>query len=145
MSFRLVSASIIASFAMASSAYAASPAEVVQRHVDSMKTGDITRIMDDYSADTVVITPKGLVAGQTPADGPGVYSGSANAQRVFATITAKPNLPGVKAMETRIAPVGTDGALLYWVQNKGQPNEVSGKDVFIVRNDKIVYQAILVD
>lgn len=145
MSFRPFAASIVASFCLASAAYAASPSEVVQRHVDSMKTGDIKLIMDDYSADTVVIAPQGLVADQKPADGPGVFSGAANAQRVFSTITAKPNLPGVQAMETRIEPVGTDGALLYWVQNKGKPNQVAGKDVFIVRNDKIVYQAILVD
>jgi hypothetical protein len=142
---RLAAAALVSSLGLATVAHAATPAEVVQRHVDSMKRGAIQPIMADYAADTVVVTPQGLVAGQAPANGPGVYSGQANARRVFATLTDAAHHPGIKAMETRIEPAGPDGAILHWVQFKGQPQQVSGKDVFIVRADKIVFQAIFVD
>lgn len=48
-------------------------------------------------------------------------------------------------MQTRIEPDGGDVALLRWVQFKGTPKQVTGEDVFVVRGDKILYQAILVD
>lgn len=124
-------------------AAAMSPAEVVQQHVDAMKTGNIDSIMSDYADDTVVITPQGLVQDQDPATGPGVFVGKESAQKVFSTITA--NMDAVKGMETTIEPKGTDVAFLHWTQLKGQPGEVSGTDVFIVRNSKIQFQDIVVD
>ena len=122
-----------------------SPADVVQHHVTAMKTGDIGAIMSDYADDAVVIAPEGLVKDQTPAKGPGVFSGAADAQRVFATLTAPDNLGAIKGMETRIEPKGSDVAFLYWTQFKGQPNQVTGRDVFVVRNSKIVFQDIIPD
>lgn len=145
MSLRWIAAAAVLTCTVPVAAQAQTAAEVVQRHVDSMKTGDLNKVMADYSADTVVVTPQGLVSDQKPAVGPGVFSGQAEARRVFTVLTSPGSLPGIKAMETRIEPVGTDGALLHWVQNKGKPNQVAGKDVFIVRNNKIVYQTILVD
>jgi hypothetical protein len=130
---------------LASAAGAATPSQIVQRHVDSMKRAQLPQIMADYAKDTVVVTPKGLVAGQTPADAPGVFSGQTQARRVFTTLTDATHLPGIKAMETSIEPAGADGAILHWVQFKGQPQQASGKDVFIVRGDKIVFQAIIPD
>jgi len=145
MFLRLAAAAAVMTLGLAGAAHAATPAQVVARHVASMKVGALPAIMNDYSADTVVVTPEGLVAGQTPAKGPGIYSGQARARRVFATLTDKDHHPGIKAMETRIEPAGPDSAILHWVQFKGQPQQVSGKDVFIVRGDKIVFQAIFVD
>lgn len=145
MKLRLATAAVAMTLGLAGTAIAATPAEVVARHVESMKVGKLQPIMDDYSADTVVVTPEGLVAGQMPAKGPGIYSGQAQAQRVFATLTDKDHHAGIKAMETTIEPAGPDSAILHWVQFKGQPQQVSGKDVFIVRKDKIVFQAIFVD
>ncbi|MBO9670425.1 MAG: hypothetical protein J7485_07905 [Sphingobium sp.] len=144
MHFRLATA-VVLSLGFATAALAATPAEVVARHVESMKAGNLQPIMNDYAADTVVVTPEGLVPGQMPSKGPGIYSGRAQAQRVFATLTDKDHHPGIKAMETRIEPAGPDSAILHWVQFKGTPQQVSGKDAFIVRNDKIVFQAIFVD
>jgi hypothetical protein len=141
----ILSAAAMASLGFASIASAATPSQIVQRHVDSMKRGQLPAIMADYAASTVVVTPKGLVAGQAPADAPGVYSGQAQARRVFATLTDTTHLAGIKSMETKIEPAGTDGAILHWVQFKGQPQQASGKDVFIVRGDKIVFQAIIPD
>ena len=122
-----------------------SPANVVEQHVKSMKTGDLDAIMSDYADDAVVIAPEGLVKDQTPAKGPGVFSGAADARRVFATLTAPDNLGAIKGMETRVEPKGSDVAFLYWTQFKGQPNQVTGRDVFVVRNSKIVFQDIIPD
>ncbi len=141
----LFAAAMVLSLGAATAAHAATPAEVVQRHVESMKRGELAPIMADYAADTVVVTPEGLVQGQMPAKGPGVYSGQREARRVFTTLTDPGHHPGIKAMETRIEAAGPDGAILHWVQFRGQPQQVSGKDVFIVRRDKIVFQAIFVD
>lgn len=141
---RLIYAGIM-SLSLAASASAATPAEIVARHVANMKVGKLQPIMDDYAVDTVVVTPEGLVANQKPAKGPGIYSGRAQAQRVFTTLTDKDHHGGIKAMETVIEPAGPDSVILHWVQYKGQPQQVSGKDAFIVRKDKIVFQAIFVD
>jgi hypothetical protein len=145
MKSRFAAATIILSLGLSTAVMAATPAEVVERHVASMKRGTLQPIMDDYSADTVVVTPKGLVANQTPADGPGVYSGQAAARRVFTTLTDAAHHPGIKAMETRVEPAGADSVILHWVQFKGQPQQASGKDVFVVRGGKIVFQAIILD
>jgi len=144
MHLRHTAAALIA-FGLAAGAFAATPSQIVARHVANMKIGKLQPIMADYSADTVVVTPEGLVAGQHPAKGPGIYSGQAQARRVFATLTDKGHHPGIKAMETRIEPSGPDSVILHWVQFKGRPQQVSGKDAFVVRNNKIVFQAIFVD
>lgn len=123
----------------------ASPTQVVENHVKAMKTGDLSAIMSDYADDAVVIAPEGLVKDQMPATGPGVFSGAEDAKRVFATLAAPDNLDAIKGMETRVEPKGEDVAFLYWTQFKGQPNEVSGRDVFVVRNSKVVFQDIILD
>ena len=125
-------------------ASAATPAQVVQHHVAVMKRGDLAAIMSDYAANTIVIAPPGLVHGQ-PAKGVGVFVGSNDARRVFATLTDKDHHPGVRTMETSISPGGPGIARLRWVQFKGTPQQVSGEDIFVVRSGKIAYQAILVD
>jgi ketosteroid isomerase-like protein len=129
----------------ASESAGATPVQVVEKHVEAMKTGDLDKIMSDYAEDTVVITPPGLVSDQTPATGPGVFSGVVDARRVFAAIVAPDGLDAVKAMETRTEAKGDDVAFLYWTQFKGQPNEISGTDVFVVRDSKIVFQDIILN
>lgn len=126
-----------------SAAQPMSPQAVVEQHVQAMKTGDIGIIMRDYADDVVVITPQGLVSDQTPETGPGVFSGVADAQRVFATITQPANMDAVKAMETRIEPKGEDIAFLHWTMSKGTADELSGVDVFVVRDNKIEFQNII--
>lgn len=120
------------------------PVQVVEDHVVAMKKADVDLIMSDYADDTVVITPEGLVAGQQPAKGPGVYSGIANARKVFVTLTNKDNIGPVRSMVARIEPLGDDVALLHWVQFQGTPQQVTGEDVFVVRNGKIAFQDIVV-
>lgn len=128
-------------------AYAAdrTPEQVVKDHVASMKTADVDKVMSDYADDTVVITPPGLVPTQVPANAPGVYSGKANARKVFVVLTGKDSIDGIRAMETMVEPLGGDVALLRWMQFRGTPKQVSGVDVFVVRHDKIVVQDIILD
>jgi len=122
-----------------------SPEQVVKDHVASMKTGNVDAVMRDYAPNTVVITPPGLVPTQKPATGPGVYSGIANARKVFVVLTGKGSIAGIRAMETSVEPLGGDVALLHWVQFRGTPKQVSGTDVFVVRGGKVVVQDIIVD
>ena len=121
------------------------PEQVVKDHVASMKTADVDKVMSDYAEDTVVVTPPGLVPTQIPANAPGVYSGKANARKVFVVLTGKDSIDGIRAMETIVEPLGGDVALLRWMQFRGTPKQVSGVDVFVVRDDKIVVQDIILD
>jgi len=143
----LVKVAAAIAFLSAAPAFAAdrTPEQVVKDHVASMKTANLDAVMADYADDTVVITPPGLVPGQTPANAPGVYSGKTNARKVFVVLTGKGSIDGIRAMETVVEPLGGDVALLRWMQFRGTPKQVSGVDVFVVRNDKIVVQDIVVD
>jgi hypothetical protein len=96
------------------------------------------------SEDTVVVTPPGLVPGQNPANAPGVYSGKANARKVFAVLTGR-GPAGARAMTTVVEPLGGDVALLRWTSWPGTPRQSSGIDVFVVRRGKIVMQDIIPD
>jgi ketosteroid isomerase-like protein len=143
----LVKMAAALSLLAAAPAYAAdrSPEQVVKDHVASMKSADVDKVMSDYADDTVVITPPGLVPGQTLANAPGVYSGKANARKVFVVLTGKDSIEGIRAMETIVEPLGGDVALLRWMQFRGTPKQVSGIDVFVVRGDRIVVQDIVLD
>lgn len=132
-------------WAVAAQAADRTPEQVVKDHVASMKTGNVDTVMRDYAPNTVVITPPGLVPSQKPAKGPGVYSGIANARKVFVVLTGKGSIDGIRAMETTVEPLGGDVALLHWVQFRGTPKQVSGTDVFVVRHGKVVVQDIIVD
>ena len=128
----------------ATAASAATPTQVVEHHVAVMKKGDLAAIMSDYAPNTIVLAPPGLVRGQA-TKGVGVFVGSKDARRVFATLTDKDHHPGVRTMETSVSPAGPDAARLRWVQFKGTAQQVSGEDIFVVRGGKIAYQAILPD
>jgi limonene-1,2-epoxide hydrolase len=136
---------VLSLLAAPASAAMPTPAEVVAHHVAAMKKADVAAIMSDYATDVVVITPQGLVSTQRPSTGPGVFSGAANARAVFVTLTGKNSIAGIRAMTTRVEPLGRDVALLHWVQFRGTPRQVSGEDVFVIRNGKIVVQNIIVD
>lgn len=143
----LVKVAAAIAFLSAAPAFAAdrTPEQVVKDHVASMKTANLDAVMADYADDTVVITPPGLVPGQTPANAPGVYSGKTNARKVFVVLTGKGSIDGIRAMETVVEPLGGDVALLRWMQFRGTPKQVSGVDVFVVRGDKVVVQDIVLD
>ena len=69
----------------------------------------------------------------------------ADTRKLFSVLTDKDHMPGNKTMQTRYESAGPDTTLMYWVQFKGTPKEVSGHDVFVVRGGKVVFQSVTVD
>jgi hypothetical protein len=117
---------------------AAADNKVLDRHVANMKAGNLEGVLSDYAPDAVVVTPPGL------ANASGVFVG-ADARKLFSVLTDKEHISGNKSMQTRYESAGPDTTLMYWVQFKGTPNEVSGHDVFVVRVGKVVFQSVTVD
>jgi len=116
-------------------AFAAADVKVLDRHVASMKSGNLEAVLSDYSPDAVVVTPAGMI---TPD---GVFVGH-ETRTLFRILTGKDNLPGNKTMQTRYQNAGPDTSIMHWVQFKGTPKEISGYDVFVVRGGKIVFQTV---
>ena len=119
-------------------AFAAADTKVLDRHVASMKSGNLEAVLSDYSPDAVVVTPAGMI---TPD---GVFVGH-ETRTLFRVLTNKDNLPGNKTMQTRYQNAGPDTSIMHWVQFKGGKQEVSGYDVFVVRGGKIAFQAVIVN
>src|ERR1700739_3117050 len=128
---------ILASILGAGSA-AAADTKVLDHHVANMNAGNLERVVSDYAPEAVVVTPSGL------ANPSGVFVG-ADTRKLFSVLTDKDHLPGNKSMQTRYESAGPDTTLMYWVQFKGTPKEVSGHDVFVVRGGKVVFQSVSVD
>jgi len=134
---RTVYAAILASILSAGGA-AAADTKVLDHHVANMKTGNLEGVLSDYAPDAVVVTPPGL------ANASGVFVG-ADTRKLFSVLTDKDHVPGNKTMQTRYESAGPETTLMYWVQFKGTPKEVSGHDVFVVRGGKVVFQSVSVD
>jgi len=111
---------------------------VLDHHVANMKSGNLEQVLTDYSPYAVVVVPAGMV---TPD---GVFVG-AEVRTLFRFLTNKDNLPGNKTMQTRYQNVGPDTSIMHWVQYKGTPKEVSGYDVFVTRDGKILFQTVIVN
>ena len=121
---------------------AATPAQVVAHHVDVIKKGDLEAVMADYADDAVVVTPPGLMP-SVPKAQPGTFVGKNEVRKVFVLLTDKNHLPDVQSMVADIESRGDGVAILHWVQHKGQPNQVAGEDVFLIRNGKVIFQDLL--
>jgi hypothetical protein len=122
----------------ASPALAAADTKVLDHHVANMKAGNLEQVLSDYAPYSVVVVPAGMV---TPD---GVFVGS-EARTLFRFLTNKDNLPGNKTMQTKYQNVGPDTSIMHWVQYKGTPKEISGYDVFVTRDGKIVFQTVIVN
>jgi len=134
-------AAIVSTLLMAgagSPALAAADTKVLDHHVANMKAGNLEQVLSDYAPYSVVVVPAGMV---TPD---GVFVGS-ETRTLFRFLTNKDNLPGNKTMQTRYQNVGPDTSIMHWVQYKGTPKEVSGYDVFVTRDGKIVFQTVIVN
>jgi hypothetical protein len=123
---------------MASAVFAAADTKVLDHHVANMKSGNLEQVLADYTPYSVVVVPAGMV---TPD---GVFVGS-EIRTLFRVLTGKDNLPGNKTMQTRYQSAGADTSIMHWVQFKGTPKEISGYDVFVVRDGKIVFQSVTVN
>lgn len=130
----------------ASTAATADSAEVIlDRHVAAMKAGDLEAVMADYADDALVIAPHGIVAGETDVGGFNVFEGKANISKLFAVLTNKDNAAGMASMTTTYEPRGSDVTLMRWVQFAGTPEELSGTDVWVIREGRIISQAVLLN
>src|SRR5580698_3761847 len=134
---RTATAVILASIVGIGSA-AAAETKVLDHHVANMRTGNLEGVLSDYAPDAVVVVPPGL------ANANGVFVG-ADTRKLFSVLTDKDHVPGNKTMQTRYENGGPDTTLMYWVQFKGTPKEVSGHDAFVVRGGKVVFQSVTVD
>lgn len=123
----------------------ADSAEVIlDRHVAAMKAGDLAAVMADYADNALVIAPHGIVSGETDMAGFNVFDGKDNISRLFAVLTNKDNAAGMASMTTTYEPRGNDVTLMHWVQFAGTLQELSGTDVFVIRDGKVISQAVLV-
>ena len=123
----------------------ASSQAVLDRHVAAMKAGNLNAVMADYADNTLVIAPHGIAPGQTNVAGNDVFSGKANARKLFAVLTDKDHVPGAKAMTVSYEQRGNDVTLMHWVQFKVKPEQVSGTDTWIIRGGKVIAQIVAVD
>ena len=112
--------------------------EIYDRHVANMHVGDLEGVMADYADDAVVVAPAGI-AGED-----GVFVGKENVRKLFTVLTAgkDPNAP--KMQETSKL-LGDQAILMRWAQNLNTPQAISGTDVYVVRDGKIVFQTVTPD
>jgi len=118
---------------------------ILDRHVAAMKAGDLEAVMADYADDALVIAPAGIVEGEVNVAGFNVFDGATNISKLFAVLTSEGNAAGMASMTSTYEYKGSDVALMHWVQFEGEPNEVSGTDVWIIRDGKIITQSVLVN
>lgn len=138
---KIMHAAILSTLLTAGSALpalAGADTKVLDHHVANMKSGNLEAVLSDYSPYAVVVVPAGMV---TPD---GVFVG-AETRTLFRFLTNKDNLPGNKTMQTRYQSVGSDTSIMHWVQFKGTAKEVSGYDVFVTRDGKIMFQTVVVN
>jgi len=140
-----VAAPTTAADSAATTSTADSAQVILDRHVAAMKAGDLAAVMADYADDALVIAPNGIAPGQTNVAGFNVFDGKDNISKLFAVLTNKDNAAGMASMTTNYEYKSGDVALMHWVQFKGTPQEVSGTDVWIIRNGKIITQSVLVN
>ena len=129
----------------AANATADSAEVILDRHVAAMKAGDLAAVMADYADNALVIAPHGIAPGEVDMGGFNVFDGKDNISRLFAVLTNKDNAAGMASMTTTYEPRGNDVTLMRWVQFAGTPQELSGTDVFVIRDGKVISQAVLVN
>ena len=137
--------SLLGSALGSTAAQAETATQILDRHVAAMKKGDLEGVMSDYDDNAVVIAPHGIAPGQQAALANDVFSGKGNARKLFSVLTDKDHVGGNRSMTTRYEARENDVTLMYWQQNKGTPQEVSGVDIFIVRGGKIAFQDVTID
>jgi hypothetical protein len=124
----------------------ADSAEVIlNRHVAAMKAGDLAAVMDDYADNALVIAPHGIAPGEVDLGGFNVFDGKDDISKLFAVLTNKENAAGMASMTTTYEARDNDVTLMRWVQFAGTPQELSGTDVFVIRDGKVLSQAVLLN
>jgi len=102
-----------------------SPDQVVARHIAAFDKHDWTAIMLDYADDVVALLPDRPVVGK-PA--------------LLAFFQSIDKRPSAVVFQVKQLKAEGDVGSTEWIANPGAPGAVKGRDVFIVRNGKIVFQ-----
>jgi len=121
------------------------PKQVVQRHVAMVQKGDVNAVMADFAADAVLVASPGVFSGTRPASEATATDGNKNIRKFYEILTDKDHFAAAKSMVSQIEQLSDEVALLHWKQFPGTPQEVSGLDIFVVRNGKVAIQSIFVD
>jgi ketosteroid isomerase-like protein len=119
--------------------------QLLDRHITTIKKGDLDGVMADYADNALLIAPHGIVPGQTDVSGNDVFSGKANIRKFFAVLTDKEHNPAVRSMVTRFESRGNDVILMHWTQFKGTPQQVNGTDTWVIRSGKVITQVVAVE
>jgi hypothetical protein len=139
-------AALLVAFLGAMIAQAAdTPQQIVQRHVDTIRKGDINAVMADFADDAVLVAEPGIFSGSRPATEATATTGKNNVRKFYEMLVDKDHFAAVKSMEPRIEQLSGEVAILHWTQFPGTPKQVTGMDIFVVRNGKIVIQSLYVD
>lgn len=142
---RLLLAAAILSLSAITGCAADSATTILDRHVAAMKAGDLEAVMADYADNALVIAPSGIAPGEVDVAGVNIFDGKANISKLFAVLTSKDNAAAMASMTSTYEFKDSDVALMHWVQFEGAPNEVSGTDVWVIRDGKVMSQTVLVN
>ncbi len=121
------------------------PKQIVQHHVDTIRKGDINGVMTEFSEDAVLLAAPGIFPSSRPASEATVTVGKKNIRKFYEMLTDKDHFTAVRGMDARIEQISDEVALLHWIQFRGTPQEITGIDIFVVRNGKVIIQSLYVD
>ena len=121
------------------------PKQIVQRHVDLVHKGDVNGVMADFADDAVLLASPGVFPGSRPASEATATVGKKNIRGFYEVLTDKDHFAAARSMEAVIEQLSDEVAILHWKQFPGTPQQVSGLDIFVVRNGKVAIQSVFVD
>ena len=99
-----------------------SPQETFAAHFEALESGDVRRLLADYSEDATILTAQGASEGH-----PGIEAFFTNALQ---------SLPGAQFSITD-ATYSSDAALVRWTAQSGAGRIDDGVDTFVFQGDKI--------
>ena len=99
-----------------------SPQETLAAHFEAIASGDINRLLADYSEDATILTGQGALEGR-----PGVQAFYTNALQ---------SLPGAQFSITD-AMYSSDAALVHWTAQSGAGRIDDGVDTFVFQDGEI--------
>jgi hypothetical protein len=121
---------------------AVTPRQVVERHIKGMQAGNTDMAVEPYADDAVVMTPPGSFPPGTKSLEPGIAIGKPNIHKFFASLLDPDHGAAAKGMIWHLDVTPQGGVVMHWTQLKGTPRQIDGIDMFMVRDGKIVFQAI---
>ncbi len=102
--------------------------QVLGHHLQSFGEGNVEAVMEDYTEDSVVITPDGAL------------NGLAEIRPLFEHLLNNVLPPGSTEFEMKQQVIQGEIAYILWAASSGTHNIPLGTDTFVVRDGKIVAQ-----